>query len=104
ALQDAAEAIVTAFLAGTHHGIRACADGLLAAGVPGLALTWMDARVRGAGVTPRIGKPVEIQALWINALRIASGGARFDPTLARAQESFERRFWNEAGGHLDDVV
>jgi predicted glycogen debranching enzyme len=100
ALRAATTAIVTAFLDGTHHGIQASADGLLAAGVPGLALTWMDARVRGAGVTPRIGKPVEIQALWINALRIAA----VDSALSRAQESFARRFWNEAGGHLYDVV
>ena len=49
------------------------ADGLLAAGVPGVQLTWMDAKVGDWVVTPRIGKPVEIQALWINALRIAAG-------------------------------
>ena len=54
-------------------------DGLLAAGVPGVQLTWMDAKVGDWVVTPRIGKPVEVQALWLNALRIAG-----DP-LARAR-------------------
>jgi predicted glycogen debranching enzyme len=99
-LRSAMEAIVGGSLAGTHHGIRASADGLLAAGVPGLALTWMDARIGGAGVTPRIGKPVEIQALWINALRIVG----MDSALTLAQASFAKRFWYEAGGHLYDVV
>ena len=50
-------------------------DGLLRAGVPGVQLTWMDAKIGDRVVTPRIGKPVEVQALWINALRIA--GARW---------------------------
>jgi predicted glycogen debranching enzyme len=112
ALGTATEAILAACLDGTRHRIQASADGLLAAGVPGLALTWMDARLGGAGVTPRIGKPVEIQALWINALRIAIESAavspalraRLDATLARARESFAGRFWNEAGGSLHDVV
>ena len=45
-------------------------DGLLAAGVPGVQLTWMDAKIGDWVVTPRIGKPVEVQALWLNALRI----------------------------------
>ena len=53
---------------GTRYGIRADTDGLLAAGVPGVQLTWMDAKVGKRVVTPRIGKPVEVQALWINAL------------------------------------
>ena len=117
ALWRATDAILEAYLGGTHHGIRAAADGLLAAGAPGLALTWMDARVAGRGVTPRIGKPVEIQALWINVLRIAAarlgaarpegdaaGLPRYETTLARAGESFARRFWHETGGFLRDVV
>ncbi len=48
------------------------ADGLLSAGVPGVQLTWMDAKVGDWVVTPRVGKPVEVQALWINALRIVA--------------------------------
>ena len=105
ALQTAIERILDAFLAGTRHGIRAERDGLLAAGEPGLALTWMDARVAGRPVTPRTGKPVEIQALWMNALRIGAAHAdRFEPALARAVESFGARFWHDAGGFLRDVV
>ena len=55
-------------LAGTRYGIRIDEDGLLTQGEPGYALTWMDARVDGVGVTPRIGKPVELNALWIHGL------------------------------------
>jgi len=56
-------------------------------------------------VTPRIGKPVEIQALWLNALRIGSGfSERWAELYARGRAAFEARFWNEARGALHDVV
>jgi predicted glycogen debranching enzyme len=104
-LGNAVTAIIAGYAAGTRFGIRAHSDGLLAAGVPGVQLTWMDAKVGDWVVTPRIGKPVEIQALWINALRIA---ARWEPqwlALAdRAQQSFNTRFWDESSGCLFDVV
>jgi predicted glycogen debranching enzyme len=104
-LQEAFGAILTGYALGTRYGIRADTDGLIAAGEPGVALTWMDARVDGRPMTARIGKPVEVQALWINALRIASTFASvFDGILASATKSFERRFWNEAAGCLYDVV
>jgi predicted glycogen debranching enzyme len=61
---------------GTRFGIRVDADGLLEWHAPGEALTWMDARVGGRPVTPREGKPVEIQALWFNALRTMGDFAR----------------------------
>jgi len=61
---------------GTRYGIRVSADGLLEWHAAGEALTWMDARVEGRPVTPREGKPVEIQALWFNALRTMSDFAR----------------------------
>jgi len=61
---------------GTRYGIRLDSDGLLRAGEPGLQLTWMDARVDGREVTPRTGKPVEIQALWHNALRMMARTSR----------------------------
>jgi glycogen debranching enzyme len=65
----------------------------------------MDAKVGGHVVTPRSGKPVEIQALWINALAVAAElGPEFADSLAAAQRSFELRFWHEAGGYLYDVV
>jgi glycogen debranching enzyme len=80
-------------------------DGLLAAGVPGLQLTWMDARVGDRVITPRIGKPVEIQALWLNAL---SAMSRLEPTwrdaFERGRVAFLERFWNENLGRLADVV
>jgi predicted glycogen debranching enzyme len=88
-----------------RFGIQADTDGLLAAGQPGYALTWMDARVDGRPATPRIGKPVEVQALWINALRIgAEEDARWRRLFEQATASFERRFWNESAGCLRDVV
>jgi glycogen debranching enzyme len=80
-------------------------DGLLAAGQPGWQLTWMDAKVGDWVVTPRIGKPVEVQALWLNALRISQ---EFTPVWRDALEqgtaAFEQRFWNPAAGCLYDVV
>ena len=101
----AVKAIVAGYAAGTRYRIRMDSDGLLSAGEPGVQLTWMDAKVGDRVVTPRIGKPVEVQALWLNALRIAS---QFSPEWAEAWErgcaAFEARFWNEASGSLYDVV
>ena len=70
-LEHAILAIVEGYSRGTRYGIRMDTDGLLAAGEPGVQLTWMDAKVGDWVVTPRIGKPVEVQALWLNALSIA---------------------------------
>ena len=102
-LRAAVEAILLGYSSGTRFGIRADDDGLLAAGEPGQQLTWMDARVDGR-ITPRIGKPVEIQALWINALWhrpaiFIALGALFEKGRARS-----RRFWNEHAGYLADVI
>ena len=103
-LRTAVLAILDGHAAGTRYGIAMDRDGLLRAGVPGQQLTWMDAKVDDWVVTPRIGKPVEIQALWINALRI---GARWHPrwtaVAAQATATFLRRFPNPSGG-LYDVV
>ncbi|MEO8360876.1 MAG: amylo-alpha-1,6-glucosidase [Vicinamibacteria bacterium] len=104
-LNAAVVAILRGYSAGTRHGIRMDSDHLLAAGEPGVQLTWMDAKVGDYVVTPRIGKPVEIQALWINALRI---GGQLDSRLSAwadaAQASFLARFWNDEAGYLYDVV
>jgi predicted glycogen debranching enzyme len=92
------------YAAGTRFAIAADADGLLQAGVPGVQLTWMDAKIGDRPVTPRIGKPVEVQALWINALRI--GGAwspRWAELASRATASFVARFPNPVTG-LYDVI
>lgn len=102
---DAIEAILDGFARGTRHGIRADDDGLLRAGEPGVQLTWMDARVDGRVITPRAGKPVEVQALWLNALRIASAWSpRWAKAFARGAAAFGERFWNDAAGCLYDVV
>jgi predicted glycogen debranching enzyme len=101
-LMAAATAILDGYAAGTRFGIRMDDDGLLACGVPGVQLTWMDARVDGRVITPRVGKPVEIEALWINALRCA--GARHAALADRAQAAFVARFPNSATGCLYDVV
>jgi len=104
-LWSAVEAIVAGYAGGTRYGIRADAGGLLACGVAGVQLTWMDAKVGDWVVTPRIGKPVEIQALWLNALWIAkSRDHRWDELLERGQKSFLDRFWDEERGYLADVV
>ncbi len=71
AIEDAAEAILAGYAAGTRFGIRLDSDGLIAAGEPGTQLTWMDAKAGDWVVTPRIGKPVEVQALWLNALQMS---------------------------------
>jgi predicted glycogen debranching enzyme len=108
-LVDAVAAILTGYADGTRYGIGATGDGLLAAGMKGQQLTWMDARVDGREVTPRIGKPVEVQALWLNALAVgvtlrAGSIDRWTDLLARGRESFERRFWDDANERLFDVV
>jgi predicted glycogen debranching enzyme len=104
-LQEATEAILTGYSQGTRYGIRLDDDGLLAAGEPGVQLTWMDAKVGDWVVTPRIGKPVEVEALWLNALWVGSQFSELWKRLfARGSQAFHARFWNEGGGYLYDVV
>ena len=107
-------AIVDAHERGTRYGIRADVDGLLSSGADGVQLTWMDARVGDRVVTPRRGKPVEIQALWFNALSFlasltaesgdAARAAHLATMAERARASFDALFWNEEAGCLYDVV
>lgn len=99
---------------GSRYGIRVEGDGLLRCGEPGMALTWMDARAGDQPVTPRPGKPVEVNALWYNALRILerlavrfsipSDMARFGRMAEKLEENFLSTFWNEDLGCLVDVV
>jgi glycogen debranching enzyme len=99
------QAIMSGHVRGTRYGIHVAGDGLLAAGEPGVQLTWMDAKVGDWVVTPRVGKPVEIQALWLNALQIAEEfTGQYRDILQLGLKSFNERFWNEAGGCLYDVV
>jgi predicted glycogen debranching enzyme len=97
---------------GTRYGIgEDSADGLIRAGEAGVQLTWMDAKVGDWVVTPRIGKPVEINALWYNALRAMAGFARrvrrpaaaWDIAADRVRDSFAR-FWCDAVGYCADVI
>jgi predicted glycogen debranching enzyme len=101
-------------IAGTRYGIGVDPnDGLLRAGESGVQLTWMDAKIGDWVVTPRIGKPVEINALWYNLLRtLASflaerGDAAAETYQARAEQvhtSFRARFIHPAQGFLADVI
>jgi predicted glycogen debranching enzyme len=105
--------IIAHYIAGTHFGIRVDPeDGLVTAAAEGYQLTWMDAKVGDWVVTPRRGKPVEIQALWYNALMLMSD---WEPQATRAQmdyphyaalarHSFNARYWNEAAQCLHDVL
>ena len=105
---------------GTRYNIQVDEDGLLYAGEAGQQLTWMDARIGTWVVTPRMGKPVEIQALWYNVLKIFAEllrmnkgrGAESDLNLAaeyetkasKAKESFDKKFWNAEVNYLYDVI
>ncbi len=101
-----------AHIAGTRYNIHMdLADGLLYAGEPGVQLTWMDAKIGDWVVTPRTGKPVEINALWINALEAMAG---FAPLLAKPSDAYEKlaaqakksfqRFWNADRNCCFDVI
>jgi predicted glycogen debranching enzyme len=104
-LRAAVEAILAGYNEGTRFGIRADRDGLLSAGERGQQLTWMDARVDGREITPRIGKPVEIQALWLNALAVgANFSERWEALFEKGRAAFENKFWNEHAGYLADVI
>lgn len=99
---------------GTRYGIRLDNDGLLHAGEQGVQLTWMDAKIGDWVVTPRQGKPVEIQALWYNAVRLmerlANGfgerdeGAHYASLADRCHARFTDAFWNDSDGCLYDVL
>jgi predicted glycogen debranching enzyme len=104
--------IVEAHLSGTRYNIQVDpADGLLYGGGPGVQLTWMDAKIGDWVVTPRTGKPVEINALWINALEAM---VQFAPLLGRSAKGYQQRsaaaragfprFWNSARGCCFDVL
>jgi predicted glycogen debranching enzyme len=104
--------MIDAHIAGTRYNIHVDpADGLLYAGGPGVQLTWMDAKIGDWVVTPRTGKPVEINALWINALETMAGFARllakptdaYEKASAKAKNSFQK-FWNTDRNCCFDVI
>jgi predicted glycogen debranching enzyme len=107
--------IIEHHIRGTLFGIGVDpADGLLRQGQEGYQLTWMDAKVGDWVVTPRRGKPVEINALWYNALRLTEGwvrdefshrdAAKYSELAKRAYDSFNNKFWCESGNYLYDVI
>ncbi len=104
--------MIDAHVAGTRYNIHVdSADGLLYAGGPGIQLTWMDAKIGDWVVTPRTGKPVEINALWINALetmaqfalQLNKPAANFERLSAQAKHSFQE-FWNAERNCCFDVI
>lgn len=112
-LYPALKEVMEHHVKGTHFGIGVDArDGLLKASAPDSALTWMDAKVEDWVVTPRRGKPVEIQGLWYNAVRLMGQWAgdlgersdRWDGLAKRIETSFNDRFWYASGGYLYDIV
>jgi predicted glycogen debranching enzyme len=105
-------AMIDAHVAGTRYNIHVdSTDGLLYAGGPGIQLTWMDAKIGDWVVTPRTGKPVEINALWINALETMEQFARllskstenYERLAAQAKQSFQK-FWNAERNCCFDVI
>jgi predicted glycogen debranching enzyme len=113
-LYDTMTGILDWHIAGTRYGIHCEPDGLIAAGTPQTQLTWMDAKAGDFVATPRNGKPVEIQALWYNALRFTASlaeqfndpahGQRLVEIADRTAQNFIPQFWNEQAGCLYDVV
>ena len=112
AIFPAIEEIVRWYRRGTRYNIHwDRQDGLIYAGEPGVQVTWMDAKVDDWVVTPRHGKPVEINALWYNTLRIAEAIAKilqrpdreYRDLAQRTVTGFER-FWNPATGYCYDVL
>ncbi|HJP82452.1 MAG TPA: amylo-alpha-1,6-glucosidase, partial [Fimbriimonadaceae bacterium] len=111
-IAPAISSAIDSYCRGTDFGIRMDKGGLLTQGGEGLQLTWMDAKIGDWVVTPRGGKAVEINALWINALACASEVLKRtgkDCSAWReierlASESFESRFWNEEAGCYFDVI
>lgn len=99
--------IITGYKQGTTFNIHMLENGLIWGGQKDVALTWMDAITPDGPVTPRIGCPVEIQALWYNALSFfheLSGEEEYAILAAQVRDSFDREFWDWDNGHLADVV
>jgi predicted glycogen debranching enzyme len=107
--------VIKAYRDGTRYDIHADEDGLISAGTPGTQLTWMDVKVDGYVPTPRHGKAVEINALWLNALFMLAeieekiaGDIQSAVILRKLADqvagSFVKTFWNAAGNCLYDVV
>lgn len=105
------ESVIVGYRDGTRYGIHMDDDGAIVASAPGVQLTWMDAKIGDWVVTPRMGKPVEIAALWYNALErmtalaalVGEPSAEYAGLAKRVRVGFER-FWNGAAGYCYDVI
>lgn len=109
---------IRSYKQGTLHGIKVDTDELILTTQASPALTWMNAEVDGQPVTPRVGKPVEVNALWYHALCLidewmefqSNQGRVIHPTYdyqelrERCRASFQQRFWYEEGKYLYDLV
>ncbi|WP_100628032.1 amylo-alpha-1,6-glucosidase [Algoriphagus formosus] len=104
---DKLKGIIDGYREGTDFNIHVMDNGLVYGGYDGVALTWMDAVTVDGPVTPRTGSPVEIQALWYNALKFyeeLSGDQEYGKLAEKAKESFLAEFWDEENGYLADYV
>ena len=105
------EDIIDWHIKGTRYQIKVDDDGLLYAGEPGVQLTWMDAKVGDWVVTPRIGKPIEVNALWYNALAcmnyfaeiLTKSSLQYQESAETARSHFGK-FWYAEGGYCYDVI
>ena len=103
--------IIDWHIKGTRYKIKLDDDGLLYAGEARLQLTWMDAKIGDWVVTPRIGKPIEVNALWYNALVcmiyfaqvLGQSGKKYQKIAAQTKTHFAK-FWYETGGYCYDVI
>jgi len=113
-LLDVLLSVIESYRRGTELGISIGPDGLIASRAPGMPTSWMDAKVGDWVITPRVGRPVELNALWYNAVRIAAelcerfgrvDRARIlNDLAASARQSFNQRFWNKSAGCCYDVI
>jgi predicted glycogen debranching enzyme len=113
-LYETCTCILKSYEEGTGYGVKMDEDNLITAGEEGIHLTWMDAVIDGLPVTPRNGKPVEINALWYNAICIVRELAKkfednatvdyYENLAAKVKESFNQKFWFEREGYLYDVI
>ena len=114
---EAVKQVIESYANGCGYGIGMTQEGLIYAGKPGCALTWMDAVVNGHPVTPRAGMPVELNALWYNAVMFAIECEkkcsplkrnpfveRFKPLMERFPDTFKAHFWSKEKGYLADFV
>jgi len=107
------KSIIASYMNGTRFDIKMDDDGLIRAGNPNTQITWMDAKIGDYIATPRHGKPVEINALWYNALKVMekmadkfgdSDEGLYRIVSEKIKKSFIKEFWYAEGGYLYDVI